>query len=140
MVVAACATDPVIGTWRLDVAKSSFEPGPPLQSQERKYVKTSQGVKFTLTGVSASGKPMHVEFTAPYDGRDYPLTGSPSSDSVSMRRIDRFTADAVEKKNGRAVFHVNRTISRDGNTMTVTSIGTNAAGVAIKNILVFERE
>ena len=136
---AALERDPVIGTWELDVARSSFDPGPPLRSQTRVYERTAGGVRFTLTGVSAAGTPMRVEYTAPYDGKDYPLTGSPSVNSVALTRVDRLRADAVEKKDGAPKFHVTRVISPDENTMTVTSIGTNAKGTAIKNVLVFRR-
>lgn len=96
-------------------------------------------MRFVLTGTSASGAATRVEYTPPYDGKDYPLTGSPSSDSVSMTRIDRWAVEAVEKKAGTPSFHVTRVISKDGKTMTVTSSGTNANGVAIRNVLVFER-
>ena len=132
--------DPVLGTWVLDLARSSFSPGPPLRSQTRVYTETPDGIAFTLTGTSATGRPMRVEYTAPYDGRDHPLHGSPSSDSVALTAVDRFTVDAVEKKAGRAVFHVTRVISADGNRMTVTSDGTSATGTAIHNVLVFERK
>jgi hypothetical protein len=143
LLFAAAATtqdhDPVIGAWELDVAKSSFDPGPPLKSQRRVYEETASGVKFTLTGISAAGRPMRVEYTAPYDGRDYPLNGSPSVNSVALTRIDRLHVDAVEKKDGTPKFHVTRVISPDENTMTVTSIGTNAKGTKIKNVLFFRR-
>jgi hypothetical protein len=143
--IAGCVTaardrDPVIGTWQLDVARSSFSPGPPLRSQQRTYEETPLGVKFTLTGVSASGKPMLVEYTAPYDGKDYPLHGSPSVDAVALTRIDRFTAEAREKRGGQVMFTVSRIISSDGRTMTVTSTGTNAEGTSIRNVLVFVRQ
>ena len=133
------AVDPVIGTWELDVSKSSFDPGPPVKSQTRTYEQTARGVKFTLTGISASGNAMRVEYIAPYDGRDYPLDGSPSVNSVSLTRIDRLTVEATEKKDGKPMFHVTRVLSPDEQTMTVTSIGTNVKGTAIKNVMVFHR-
>ena len=141
---SACAThdrsrDPVIGTWDLDVSKSSFDPGPPLKSQTRIYEQTPAGMKFTLTGHSAGGTPMHVEYVAAYDGKDYPLTGSPSVNTVALRRLDRLRAEALEKKDGEIRFRVSRVLTADENTMIVTSIGTNARGVAIKNVLVFRR-
>jgi hypothetical protein len=136
---AAQDPDPVLGTWVLDVAQSTFSPGPPNRSQTRTYEQTKDGVRFVLTSIGASGAVTRVEYTARYDGKDYPLTGSPSSDSVSMTMIDRWTVDAVEKKAGKPSFHVTRVISKDGKTMTVTSSGTNANGVAIRNVLVFER-
>jgi hypothetical protein len=112
--LAAADADPVLGTWELDVAKSTFDPGPPLKSQTRTYEQTAKGVKFTLHG-------------------------SPSVNSVSLKLVDRFTAIAVEKKDGKPMFNVRRVVSSDGQTMTVTSVGTNVKGVAIRNLLVFRR-
>lgn len=133
------ASDPVIGTWDLDLSKSSFDPGPAVQNQTRIYEQTASGVKFVLTGVSAAGAPMRVEYTAPYDGNDYPLKGSPSTNSVSLKQIDRWTVQATEKKDGVVKFNVTRVISEDGKTMTVTSTGVNLNGVKIRNVLVFHR-
>ena len=131
--------DPVIGTWELDLSKSTFDPGPPPKSQTRRYVETPAGMRFTLTGVSATGAPVHVEYTAACDGKDHPLTGSPSSNSISLKCIDRLHMEADEKKGGRVVFVVTRVISPDEKMMTVTSTGTNAKGVAIRNVMVFRR-
>ena len=140
LLVVATDVDPVIGTWLLVPAKSSFSSGKPVREQTRVYEQTPNGIAFTLTGISADGKPMHVECVAPYDGKDYPLKGSPSTNSVAFTRIDRNTVEAVEKKDGKPLFHVRRVIAADGKTMTVTSVGTNAKGLAVHNVMVFVRK
>src|SRR5690349_19656086 len=125
LLVVAEAADPVIGTWVLSRDRSSFSSGRPVSEQTRVYEQTPNGIAFTLTGISADGKPMRVECVAPYDGKDYPLKGSPSTNSVAFTRIDRYTVEAVEKKDGKPLFHVRRVVSTDGKVMTVTSVGTN---------------
>ena len=136
---SASRDDPVLGTWELDLSRSTFQPGPPVLNQTRTFTQTSRGVRFVLEGRSASGAPMRTEFTAPYDGKDYPLTGSPSVNSVSLTRVTRLRTDATERKDGRVVFTVRREISEDGTTMTVTVNGTNAQGQQVANVLVFRR-
>jgi hypothetical protein len=123
----------------LDLSQSAFRPGPPVRSQTRTYTETSRGVRFVLEGISASGTRMFTEYVARYDGKDYPLTGSPSVNSVSLRRVTRLRTDATEKKDGRPVFEVRREISQDAMTMTVTVTGMNAQGQDVANVLVFRR-
>ena len=54
---AAQGTDPVIGTWVLNVAKSTFSPGPAPQSESRTYVAAGKDIKVTSSGVGADGNP-----------------------------------------------------------------------------------
>jgi hypothetical protein len=129
-----------LGTWKLNLEKSVFKPGPAPLSATRTYETTSAGIHFTQRGVSADGRSSIVEFTARYDGKDYPLTGSPSVNSIAITLVGPFTADAVEKKNGKPVLSVRRLISQDGKSMTVTSKGTTADGRTIDNVMVFDRQ
>lgn len=129
-----------LGTWKLNLTKSSFNPGPPPRSEIRSYEQTDGGVKFTQRGVTADGRNTLVQFTARYDGKDYPLTGSASVDSVALTLIDSFTAEAIEKKDGQKIFTIRRVISKEGKTMTVTSTGTTKQGRNIDNTMVFDRQ
>jgi hypothetical protein len=78
--VLACAasgmvlaqSDAHIGTWKLNVAKSKFDPGPASKSETRKYEATDGGYKFSGTTVTADGKTHSSAFTVKYDGKDYP--------------------------------------------------------------------
>src|SRR6266566_1969624 len=98
-------------------------------------------VSFTLKGVDAEGKkgvdaegkPVRAEITSQYDGKDYPVTGSAGTDTISVKRIDDFTVDSVEKKDGKIVLTNHRVISEDGRVMTFTAKGTNAKGQTLNN-------
>src|SRR5438552_1687634 len=105
MVLGACAgtmsgqtADPRIGTWKLNVAKSQFNPGPPNQSLTVKVEASGQGEKVATEGVNADGTRAATQYTANFDGKDYPLTGSPLSDTVSLNRVDARTTDRTDKK------------------------------------------
>ena len=135
----AQAADPVNGTWELNLAKSQFDPGPGPQSQTRTYESDGQTVKHISKGVNAEGKPTQVEYTASYDGKDYPITGNPVADTISLKRIDNVTVEATLKKDGRVVSTTTRVISKDGKEMLFRTNGTNAKGEAVKNILVFDK-
>jgi hypothetical protein len=83
--------DPVLGTWRLNVEKSKFMPGPGWQSQTRVYRSTPAGVSVTWAGIGGRGEKMQVTYTYKYDGQDYPMAGSGSYDTLNAVRIDALT-------------------------------------------------
>ena len=137
--LVAQSADPVNGTWELNLAKSSFDPGPAPKSQTRTYDSDGQTVKHISNGVNAEGKPTQVAYTASYDGKDYPITGNPVADTISLKRIDNVTVEATLKKDGRVVSTTTRVISKDGKEILFRTNGTNAKGAAVKNILVFDK-
>ena len=137
--LAAQSTDPIVGTWVLNVAKSTFSPGPAPKSQSRTYVVAGQEIKATSKGVDGDGKPTAGEWTSVYDGKDRALTGDPDADLLSLKRIDAFTTEFTEKKAGKVVLTGTRSISRDGKVMTITTKGTNAKGQTVNDVLVFEK-
>jgi hypothetical protein len=137
---ATSADDPVLGTWELNVAKSHFTPGPGWRSQIRTYQATPEGVAVTWTGVDAKGGKMHVSYTYAYDGRDYPMLGSASYDTLNAMRIDAWTVTSEEKRGGKTVGVAMRTVSRDGKVLTITDKGTNRKGQAFSQQLVFDRQ
>ena len=136
---SAQAADPVIGTWTLDVAKSKYRPGPPPQSLVVRFEMAGKGVKVTTDEVSSEGQTLHTEYTANYDGKDYPITGSVTSDTVALKRIDARTLHRTDKKGGKVVLTWMRKISTDGKMLTLAVKGTDAKGQAVKNVLVFAK-
>ena len=139
MSLSAQATDPASGTWELNLAKSKFSPGPPPKSQTRTYEVTGGDVKYSLKGIDAEGKPTLVQYSAKYDGKDYPVTGSQDFDTISLKRVDAATAQATLKKGGKAVQTTTRVVSKDGKTLTLTTTGKDAKGQAVNNVLVFDK-
>lgn len=135
----AQATDPVVGSWELNVAKSKFSPGPAPKSETRTYVVSGQEIKGTAKGVDSEGKAVAVEWTLVEDGTDRPVMGSPDLDMLSIKRIDSHSVESTHKRAGKVVATARRTVSKDGKTLTITTKGTNAKGQAINNVQVFEK-
>jgi len=136
---AGQATDPLIGTWELNVGKSQFTPGPAPKSETRIYVMAGQDIKASSKGVDASGKPTAGEWTINYDGKDRPQTGNPDADTLSLKRVDDHTVSFTQKRAGKVVITGTRTISADGKVMTITTKGTNAKGQPINEVMVFDK-
>ena len=138
--VSAQASNPRIGTWKLNVAKSKYSPGPAPQSVTMKIEASGDGEKATTEGVNAPGTATMTQYTAQYDGKDYPMTGSQNADKVSLKRIDARTMERTDKKGEKVVATSTRVLSEDGKTMTVTVKGTNAQGQAVDNVTVWEKQ
>ena len=78
--------------------------------------------------------------TTKYDGKDVPLSGSAIADTVALTRIDALTIERIDKKAGKVVQTIRRTISADGKTLTVVTKGTNAQGKPVNNTAVYEKQ
>ncbi len=129
-----------IGTWKLNVAKSKYSPDPAPKSQSVTFAAAGQGVKVTVEGVAADGSKTAQSYTANYDGKDAPLTGSATTDMVSLKRINATTVERTDKKGGKVVQTLTRVVSADGKTMTITTKGTNAQGKPVNNVAVYEKQ
>jgi hypothetical protein len=137
--VTAFAADAVIGSWKLNVAKSKFSGAAP-RSQTRMYAEGADGTTLDQKIVSADGKEMSMHTAIKYDGKDYPVAGNPDGDMVAAKVIDAHTADFQIKKNGKVVGNVHRVVSADGKTLTVHNTGTHSDGKAYDDTLVFDRQ
>jgi hypothetical protein len=102
-------------------------------------VVAGQDIKATSTGVDATGKPTSASWTINYDGKDRPQTGNPNADTLSLKRVNAFTAKFTQKRAGKVVITGTRTISRNGKVMTITTKGTTAGGKTINDVEVFDR-
>lgn len=133
------ADDLVIGTWKLDLAKSKYRPGPPPQSLTMRFAAAGKGVKVVTDEIGAQGQTLHTEYTADYDGKDYPITGSVMADTVSLKRIAARAVQDIDKKAGKVVLTSTRQISADGKMLTVYVKGIDATGQPVKNLQVFTK-
>jgi len=137
--IALMAADPTLGTWRLNVAKSRYLPGPAPRSETRVYAATQNGDKVTVSTTWADGTTTKVEFPANYDGKDYPVTGSRGADAVSWTKIDDYNAEVTTKHAGKVIGSAKRTISKDGKTMTISYKGVDNRGEQVDNVALYDR-
>jgi hypothetical protein len=133
-------SDPAIGTWKLNAAKSRYNPGPPPKSQTITITAAGNGITVMSRGTDAAGKPLATDYTVAFDGKDVPVKGSPSYDMTSAKRVDANTTELTRKKAGKAVQSVRRAVSADGKTMTITTTGVNENGDKISNVGVFDKQ
>ena len=142
LVVPARAADQT-GTWKLNVTKSSYSPGPTPKSSTVKITAIDNGLTLTNDIVPAAGKPTHAEYTAHYDGKDVTATAGTlpnGADRISFKRIDANTFEMTGKLKGKVMSTSRIVISADGKTRTVTVTGTTVDGKPLKNVLVYDKQ
>src|SRR5260370_24629633 len=126
--VAVAADDQHSGTWKMNPAKSKYSPGPTPKSITVKIDSEGDNIKLSSEGIDAAGNPTHVEYTAKYDGKDYPITGVPNADTVALERLDASTTRSTLKKGDQVVMIVTSVISKAGKTRTSTVKGNDTLG------------
>lgn len=110
----------LIGTWTLNVAKSTYDPGPAPQSETRTYEATPDGVRMTAQIETADGQSHTVTVTFKADGKPYPETGNARVDTVKVTRLNARESRATEMRGGKVVGHMTRVLSKDGKVLTMT--------------------
>jgi hypothetical protein len=129
-----------LGTWKLNVAKSKYSPGPGPKSLTLKFETTPEGVKLTSEGVSAEGKATKASYQSKYDGTTVAFEGNPDAETAAPKKIDDNTYENAWTKGGKVTIATKGVVSADGKTLTVTMTGTNAKGQAVSNTAVYDKQ
>ncbi len=146
LVAVACApafaqSNPAVGTWKLNVEKSKYNPGPAPKSLTRTLEAQGDHVKYSFEGVSAEGTGVAYSFTVAFDGKESPITGSMpgGADAITIKRTDANTFEATLTKAGKVIGTSKSEISKDGKVTTVTAQGTDGAGRATTSSAVYDK-
>ena len=140
--VAVAQIESRVGTWELDLSKSTFSPGPPPQRQTLIYRAAGPQWTALLQGVDASGKPINPDvgnLLIKFDGRDH-STPTADYETTAWIRVDDKTYLVTRKKAGKIVMTSTNVLSSDGKTMTITTTGHNGGGQAVHNVRVYQRQ
>ena len=138
--LSAFAADPVLGTWHLNVAKSRYDPGPPPKSVTRTYQMDKGEMRAIVVTVYKNGNTDTVYYPATYDGKEHPVSGAPDRDGIVMKKINDYTAESLITHAGKTIGTSRRTVSADGQSMTITFKGSAANGDPVSNTAYYEKE
>jgi hypothetical protein len=133
------ADNPHMGTWKLNEAKSKFSPGA-TKNTTVVYEPAGDSVKVTVDGVDGDGNPSHNEWTGKFDGKYYPVTGDPTSDMRSYRKINNHTMALTAKKGAKVTLTGRIVVTANGRTRTVTTNGTVSKGKRFSNRAVYDKQ
>lgn len=141
---AQSKNDPSLGTWKLNVAKSKFMPGPPIKGDTRSYEVNDAGwLVVTTETIQPDGRRTGVRFAAKFDGRAYPQIGrfAPTVTLITYEPVNALTLKYTQRDSSGKVLSTNtRTVSADGKTMTIEQRSTDEKGQPSVNVELFERQ
>lgn len=138
---ALAQSDSQVGVWKLNLAKSTYSPGPKPTSATTTIEAADGGTKLSVDQTMPDGTKRQYSFSSAYDGKDVSVTGTnPDADTVARTRVNATTIRTVGKKGGKVMTTQTSTVSADGKTRTVTSNGVNAKGQTVKNVSVYDRQ
>jgi hypothetical protein len=132
--------DALLGDWDLNIAKSKFEPSPPMKKYTMKVVDAgADHLLIKSDWIDADGTVGHVEYSTAFDGKPISILEYPIADCVTDTLINSTTWKSVWTKNGKVVEQEFETISADGKVFREVDQGKDEKGKKYKNHLVFER-
>ena len=133
---ASAQANPRIGVWTLDLSKSTYQQGAAPASETRTFLATDDGgIQMAGDAVTASGTKQPTGYRAKYDGKDHPYSGA-AGDSIAMTG-DGWASDSTIKMVGKVTQTTHGVVSRDGQTMTLT---TKTAGGRAVSTRVYRKQ
>jgi hypothetical protein len=136
---ASFAEDPNMGTWKLNEAKSKVPAGM-MKNSMVVYSADGDSIKAVTDGTDSQGNPMHTEWTGKFDGKDYPLSGDPSADARSYKKVNEHTLTLANKKDGKVTTSGGIVVSPDGKTRTLTVSTKDSAGKKITSTAIYDKQ
>ncbi len=140
--MAARAQDVGVGIWKLNLAKSKYEPASltPKSQVVRFEVLEGGGMKVIADTVDAQGTRVHTEVGTMFDGKASYVKGGADKDTRVYRRIDNRTYEFVASVNGQVTTTTRTVLSADGKTRTNTTTGKNAQGQTVNSVAVYDKQ
>jgi hypothetical protein len=130
-----------LGTWKENVDKSTYRPGPaPKSPTVAKWERDGQGLKITIDLVDEKGAAAHWVVTAPLDGKDAPVTGGPAGMTRSIKLLEPRTFEIVTKMGGKELTTTRAILSPSGQLLRFVTSGTNPQGQAVSDIIIWEKQ
>jgi hypothetical protein len=138
----AASSDPVVGTWKLDLAKSVMNraggaPAHPTRPATRIFAVEGDGYRMSVLDDGAGGAAR--AYFARFDGKEYPDPHGPGKGEIAIHwRLSPYLIVRLVKMNGMPTEYATYAVSADGNVLTTTS--WDPATPEYHNVQVYERQ
>jgi hypothetical protein len=139
----AMAADPIIGSWKLNIAKSSFAKGQTAPKQMTEVYREASQDQIELTYKSAEtneSSTLLVIIIPAQGGVNKRVKGDNAGNMEVETRLAPNEWCMTRLQNGKQIFTLHKLISKDGNSMRRIETGTDAQGKAYQNILILEKQ
>jgi flavin-dependent dehydrogenase len=75
-----------------------------------------------------------------FDGKDYPVTGDPTSDTRALKQIDAHTLALTSKKGGKVTMTAKIVVAADGRSRTLTASATDSMGMKVEGMSFYDKQ
>jgi len=133
------AQNPQMGTWKLNEAKSKLGAGTP-KNHTVIYEAAGDNTKIIVEGIDSAGKTVRHEWTGKFDGKFYPVTGDPTSDTRSYKQLGARTLSFTAKQGNKVTLTGRVVVSTNGKIRTVTTTATDAKGKKVNSTAVYDKQ
>ena len=133
----------IFGTWKLNLAKSVYQLGPPPKSQMQVYEPFGDGLRVSVETIADNGARIAYGYAASLDGQKHPITGelTPNgAETIALRVRDSFIIEATLRRGADVVLTTRIVLSQDGTVLTITSKGTNLKELPTNSVTVFDKQ
>ena len=127
------------GTWKRNVAKSTYSGTPPTGQQTVKLEIVNGLLQVTTTLAQVQGQPTITNYVVRLDGSERTVNAEQGT-TATYKWIDARTYDGFNKVKGQPTTTTRYALSADGKTHTLTTTGKNAQGQTVNNVVVYERQ
>jgi len=137
---ALFAESPMVGTWKLDAAKSKFSRGDLPKGVTLVIEQKGEDLLVSASGTNGDGSPLSIKYTIPEKGGAGTLQEGGAYDGLSSKLVSTDVRENTYTKNGKIVTTRRNVVSKDGKTMRSTVKGINMQGKPISGTEVFEKQ
>jgi hypothetical protein len=137
------ANDPFIGTWKLNLAKSTFDAARPAPQSKTLTFEDRGGVFLVLSETTdTQGRLTSARAAFKRDGKDYPVAAKAQQTDMTLayKAVDAHLVEVIIKIDGKTIATGTESVSRDGKTFTFSATGTTRQGQSTTSVEVYDRQ
>ena len=127
------------GTWKRNLAKSSYS-GPPPTGEQTVKLEVMNGLLWVTTTTTTPQRQSTTNtYVVRFDGSER-VTNAEQGITATYKYIDGRNYEGLSRVKGQPTTTTRYALSVDGKTHTLTTTGKDAQGVAVNNVVLYEKQ
>jgi len=128
------------GTWKRNLARSSYSPGPAPKTEQTVTMEIVNGLlQVTENGFNAEGRPTRIAYVVNFDGSEHAVDAAQAL-TRTYRWIDERRFEGVNRVKGDETTMIEYALAADASTYTLTTTGITAQGQLVHHVVVYEKQ